>query len=540
MFGFGTQLSGVRWRLAFALGAGVAVAAVALTYLLVNLYATGLSVLSGGGVSREALGRELDRFAAFMAAWGLPVLYLVLTAGAAAVLTRVSGATNALQGILLGLVSAAGIQLIGRAFGPFAAWELVVYPLLGVVGGWLGVALSRGALERQEALYRASRALEAVDAPRDVAAAIGEHLARPVERVTIWRMSSDAGDGKALGLERLGSHAPPGVTAWPAGLRLDSGRVPALAGLRRHSHGVVREEDLPEAERGAWRGFGIGSALLVPLGASGGSDGLLVVSSPGRRAFFDRNRVRSYLTVGVQAALALENLRLIEEARRSGMIGERKRLAREIHDTLIQGFASIVMNLEAAEGSLEEDPESASSHLDGARATAREGLAEARRIVWALGPRALEECPLPEALKRLVARLAETNHVRAEVAVTGEAVPLPTEAEVTLLRAAQEALTNVYKHARAGRTVLTLSYMGDRVTLDVMDDGVGFGPNGRPATGGMNGGFGLGAMRERVEGIGGTLLVESEPGAGTTLAVELRLTGGRRAERDVEMLEGAP
>ena len=301
---------------------------------------------------------------------------------------------------------------------------------------------------------------------------------------------------------------------------------------------MVREEDLPEAERGAWRGSGIGSALLVPLGASGGSDGLLVVSSPGRRHFFDRNRVRSYLTVGSQAALVLENLRLIEEARRSGMIGERKRLAREIHDTLIQGLASIVMNLEAAEGSLEDAPEPASLHLDEARTTAREGLAEARRIVWALGPQALEGRPLPEALSRLVARWSEANRTRADVAVTGEAAPLPAEAEVTLLRAAQEARSSVRKHARAGRAVLTLSYMGDRVTLDVMDDGVGFEPNGKPATAGMNGGFGLGAMRERVEGVGGTLLVESEPGAGTTLAVELRLTANGEARRGVEMLGG--
>lgn len=525
----------MRWRLVLALGAGVAVVAFALLYLLVNLYATGLSVLSGGEMGREELGRELGRFADFMAAWGLPAMYLLLTAGTAALLTRASGATNRLQGILLGLVSAVGIQLLGRAFGPFDAWELALYPLLGMVGGWLGVALSRGALDRQEALYRASRALEAVEAPRDVAAAVGEHLAGPGERVTLWRMSSGDEGEEALGLERIGFSSAPGTVAWPAGLRLDAERVPALADLRRHSHGVVREEDLPHAEREAWNGLGVGSALLVPLGASGGPDGLLVVSSPGRRAFFDRNRVRSYLTVGAQAALALENLRLIEEARRSGMIGERKRLAREIHDTLIQGFASIVVNLEAAEGALEDAPGPVSLHLDGARTTAREGLAEARRIVWALGPQALDGCPLPEALSWLVARWSEGNRIRAEVAVTGGAIPLPTEAEVTLLRAAQEALNNVGKHARAGRTVLTLSYMGDRVTLDVMDDGVGFEPNDSPAAG-VNGGFGLRAMRERVEAVGGTLLVESEPGAGTTLAVELRLTGNGRTRRGLETM----
>jgi signal transduction histidine kinase len=120
---------------------------------------------------------------------------------------------------------------------------------------------------------------------------------------------------------------------------------------------------------------------------------LLVVSSRGRHRFFDRRKVRAYLTVGAQAALTLENLRLIEEARRAGMIGERKRLAREIHDTLIQGFASIVVNLEAAEGSLGEFLDPNARHLDEARTTAREGLSEARRIVWALRPGALEGAP---------------------------------------------------------------------------------------------------------------------------------------------------
>ena len=96
---------------------------------------------------------------------------------------------------------------------------------------------------------------------------------------------------------------------------------------------------------------------------------------------------------------------------------------------------------------------------------------------------------------------------------------------MTLLRVAQEALNNVGKHARAGRTVLTLSYMGDHVTLDITDDGVGFGPEADSPRAGPDGGFGLGGMLERVEGLVGTLLVESEAGGGTTLAVGLPVAG---------------
>ena len=511
-----------------ALGVAAAVSPVALMYLLVNLYAAGVSVYFGGDLGQAEL-REgfLQPFANFMArGGGLPALFLVLTAGAANVLTRATGAANTVQGVLLGLVSAAGIQLVGRAFGPFSAWELVAYPLLGVAGGWLGVALSRGALVRQESLYRATGALYAVDAPRDVAAVVGENLAGPNdERVTLWGISPRPEDDGGLALESLGAWSPPGTRPWPEGSRLTAERLPALADLRRWSYRVVRGEDLPPPERGKWAERGLRSALLVPLSSPGGTDGLLVVSSRGRRTFHDRMKVRAYLTVGAQAALALENLRLVEEARRSGVIGERKRLAREIHDTLIQGFASIVVNLEAAEGSLGEFLEPYARHLDEARATAREGLSEARRIVWALGPGALDGAPLPEALSRLAGRWSKASGVAADVAVTGEAVPLPTETEVTLLRVAQEALNNVGKHARATRTVLTLSYMGDRVTLDVVDDGVGFEPAGDAPEAGPDGGFGLRAMRERVEGAGGTLLVESEPGGGTTLAAGLPVVG---------------
>jgi signal transduction histidine kinase len=528
----GKSLSDVRWLRTLLLGALAALLTFALTYVLVNSYAVGLSLLLGKNLDGEELRRELAGFAAFLV-WGLPALYLLFTAGAAALLVRASAGVPAWHGVLVGLVSAAGVQVLGLAFGPPDARELILYPLLGAAGGWLGVALGRFALAERESLYHASKAIGAAESPQEVASAIGEHLAATEEdRVTLWRIAPREREDP-LRLESLGSWAPRGEKAWPSGRGLDAERVPALKDLRRQSSRVIREADLPPPERGVWGDLGLRSALLVPLSASGrGPDGLLVAASRRRRGFSDRRRVRAYLTVAAQAAVVLENLRLIEEARRSGEIGERKRLAREIHDTLIQGFASIVMNLEAAEGSMEDAPAPARRHLDEARGTAREGLAEARRIVWALRPEALEDAPLPEALKRLAARWSEASGVEAGVRVTGVPLPLPPEAEVTLLRAAQEALTNVRKHARASRAVLTLSYMGDRVALDVLDDGAGFEPDGNATAGGASGGFGLPAMRERVEQSGGTLLVESEPGRGTTLVVELPVAA--------EVLEEAP
>lgn len=234
---------------------------------------------------------------------------------------------------------------------------------------------------------------------------------------------------------------------------------------------------------------------------------------------FPRRRVRQYVTLGSPAALALENLWLIEEARRTGVLEERQRLAFEIHDTLVQDLSGIVMNLETAEASL-EDGSPALRYLDRARRVAREGLIEARRLVWALRPDALERASLPETLERLAGEWSEENGARASLSVTGTPRPLPLRVEVTLLRAAQEALANVRKHAGARLTVLTLSFMDDRVTLDVRDDGAGFDPNA-PNDGSGTGGFGLGAMRQRASLLGGTFAVESERGAGTTLTVEL-------------------
>ncbi|MCX6032527.1 MAG: sensor histidine kinase [Chloroflexi bacterium] len=205
---------------------------------------------------------------------------------------------------------------------------------------------------------------------------------------------------------------------------------------------------------------------------------------------------------------------LAQAERQAGVLEERQRLAREIHDTLAQDFTSIVLHLEAADAALPAGAEPVRTHVSRARETARAGLREARRLVLALRPEPLEDASLPEALRRVAAHWAEEG-VPADLAVTGEPVALHPEAEVTLLRAAQEALTNVRKHARAHQVNLTLSYMGDQVTLDVHDDGVGFDP-AAPSNG-----IGLAAMAERAAQLGGAVAVESAPGRGTTVAVSI-------------------
>jgi signal transduction histidine kinase len=202
--------------------------------------------------------------------------------------------------------------------------------------------------------------------------------------------------------------------------------------------------------------------------------------------------------------------------RESGRLAERQRLARDIHDTLAQGFVSIVLQLQAAEGELPAGAEAARRHLELARRTAGDNLAEVRRLVWDLRPEQLRAASLGEALGRLTERLAEETGVAATTTVTGTPRPLSPDAEVTLLRVTQEALANVSKHANAARVALTLSYMDGEAALDVRDDGAGFALGADRA--GPNGGLGLAGMRERVEALGGRLAVESAPGRGTTVA----------------------
>jgi signal transduction histidine kinase len=214
---------------------------------------------------------------------------------------------------------------------------------------------------------------------------------------------------------------------------------------------------------------------------------------------------------------------LAESERRAGALAERQRLAREIHDTLAQGFTSIVMLYEAARAELASRPELALRRLDEVGRTARSSLAEARRVVWALRPEALEEGTLADALEGLVRDFRSETGLDATSRVSGERRRLEPPAEAALLRVAQEALANVRKHARASRVALTLTYLDEAIRLDVRDDGVGFEPElaDRDHHGWQSGGFGLTAMRERLEQYAGTLTVESAPGTGTTIAAAL-------------------
>jgi signal transduction histidine kinase len=210
-------------------------------------------------------------------------------------------------------------------------------------------------------------------------------------------------------------------------------------------------------------------------------------------------------------------------ARQAGIMQERQRLARDIHDTFTQGLSSIVMQIEAMDATLSTNDTKGRLRLSQVGRIARENLAEARRLLWALQPEIPERASLPEMLPPLAERWTEESGVKVGVTITGQATSLRPEIEVTLLRATQEALANIRKHAQANSVVLTLSYMEDIVALDIADDGIGFDPHCLPAPllGETSGRFGLKALRERIEQLEGTFTLESTPGLGTTIAVAL-------------------
>jgi signal transduction histidine kinase len=216
----------------------------------------------------------------------------------------------------------------------------------------------------------------------------------------------------------------------------------------------------------------------------------------------------------LHAAVSLAQGQLAATERRAGSIEERARVSREIHDTVTQGLASSLLLLEAASRSwptpaAREDVRSASGML-------RQNLAETRSLVHDLASPGLETAPLPDAVAKAASQYLPGVHLL----VTGEPRPVPADTRHALLRVVQSAAANTALHASAANATVTLGFLPGAVTLDVYDDGAGFDPSSRPPPSDA-GGYGLRAMRQRVEQLGGLFSVESSPGGGTVVAAEL-------------------
>ena len=209
------------------------------------------------------------------------------------------------------------------------------------------------------------------------------------------------------------------------------------------------------------------------------------------------------------------------EAQWGAVLAERGRLAREIHDTLAQGFVGISVQLELVARLLATSREAALQQLDQARALVRASLAEARTSIWDLRSESAGAEDLPGRLRQSCNRIASGSPSKVYLQVKGTYRPVTRKTEEELLRIGQEAVANAVRHAEATRIDVQLIYEAARVSLQVADDGRGFEPS--PERSGPEGHYGIKGMHERAEEIDAALVLESTPGGGTRISVEAPL-----------------
>jgi signal transduction histidine kinase len=209
------------------------------------------------------------------------------------------------------------------------------------------------------------------------------------------------------------------------------------------------------------------------------------------------------------------------ESRFSAVLVERNRIAREIHDTLAQGFVAVSVQLEVVSRLLTVSTDAAREHLEQARTLTRDCLAEARSSIWNLRSQASSGNDLATALTSAAERITASASVKARVQVSGTYRPIDSRVEAELVRIGQEAMTNVVRHAEAEHVDVTLLFQEKMLRLTIKDDGRGF--EGNPASYGQNGHFGITGMRERAEQIGARFTVTSEVAKGTEVQVEVSI-----------------
>jgi signal transduction histidine kinase/ligand-binding sensor protein len=259
--------------------------------------------------------------------------------------------------------------------------------------------------------------------------------------------------------------------------------------------------------------------LAMPLHANGTVIGVLeVVGKPGGFAKDDARIVSLFAN---QAAINIEHARLNQQAGQLAVLEERQRLARELHDSVVQSLYSMTLYADAAALAFVAGKQAvAVNHLQELRDTARGAMHDMRLLIFELHPPALEEEGLVTALRVRLAAVEARAGLQTELAVEGER-RLPIVFEQELYRIAQEALNNVMKHAGAQHVTVRLQFTDTATYLQVRDDGIGFDP----LTARNAGGVGLRSFEERAAKMGGQVMLESSPGEGTTVTVEIETRG---------------
>ncbi len=259
------------------------------------------------------------------------------------------------------------------------------------------------------------------------------------------------------------------------------------------------------------------SFLGLPILAKGRIIGAFYLTDKKGASEFSEADQRLIEMLATHAAIAIENARLYERSRELSVIEERNRLARDLHDSVSQTLFSVVLTAEAAATLLPRDPAQAREQVGRLQELARDALQELRSLIFELRPAELEADGFVPTLRKHVDVLRRVYRLDIDLRVDGEQ-RLDGEVERGIFRIVQEALNNVIKHARANSVRIDLRISPPRASVLVRDDGVGFEPE---AAVGLSGRLGLTSMRERAEALGGSLRIESRPGAGTTVCLEV-------------------
>jgi DNA-binding NarL/FixJ family response regulator/signal transduction histidine kinase len=290
-------------------------------------------------------------------------------------------------------------------------------------------------------------------------------------------------------------------------------------------HPIVRSDIGREAvhpdERFLPSACGVRSMLAVPLLIQGRTIGTLDLASK-EQAAFGESAIQLVQDIACHAAVVLERVRLLDEARELARIEERKRLAREVHDAVMQSLVSVLLELELAERRLQSDVEAARLEIERACELVRQCLDEGRRLILNLRPAGLERLSVSDAVAHEVETL-EAAGIEVHFSLEGSPTPVPQEVEIALYRIAQESVANIRRHAGAGKVTASLRFGPETARLLISDDGAGFDAvavlEGTPEGGRL----GLMGARERARAVGGDLWVESSSGRGTSVTVQVPL-----------------
>jgi len=485
-----TSLANIQWRWIF----GVVFAVMGLTQIIMFL-AISLLVARSSAAGNTLSYAEILQISSNLGDWVGPFVFLGLTSLASLWLAIKVRVAPRLHGLMIGLLLGSVSLITDGLFSASLEWNEILFSgVLVIPVGWLGGYRGEIILKNREAVYRTSQAIRGADR-LGMVQAIGEQLAGP--SVVLIALAKKDGDVDS-------------ASAWTSSPNLEiPTSIPALQTTLEPVTVLTQTQHL-----------GIQSLLMMPLSQV---DEVLLIGSRNKNGF-SNTEIQNYLTIAEQVALSLENLILVEQARLTGVNEERQRLAAEIHDSLTQGFISIVTHLEIAEAKLENHPSELRADLqlliNKVRQTARDNLTAARKMTWALRPDLQQMVPFAESIAKITERWSTENKIAVSFSSSGDARQLHPDVATALLRTAREALNNIQKHAGATQVTVTLTYMDTLVALDVKDNGQGINSESLSQRN-DDSGFGLRSIREQVEQLGGELTIESNAGKGTTIAVAL-------------------